>query len=291
MADASSLLKLPGEILNLIYEFSLTSVDGLVYRTLNTRESHKKIHLVDATLHCPDVHNPAEFNQMKYVSKKFYEETNHLELNYNTVIFNDRDPVAHFLEFRKHMPRSIDSFLRRIRLQPPASQNAHLWENAAASNRRDLVHTLEVPHSTKTWTDLPHLQIEYTFPALTAWWPRSQAGGRIFKPLMYFEAAAFVTALLGREFPSKCIHARWVAEASHLARLYIGRGQTVAMRYQVPRFKVWAVKEGQDSFEQGAREFGAKTLQHLSSQCGFENPEHLVQYWMQCHEKWQLDGI
>ncbi|KAL1595181.1 hypothetical protein SLS60_009869 [Paraconiothyrium brasiliense] len=130
----SPLLKLPGEILNKIYEYALTSEDDLLEHVAVSVASNDPSSTDQVSLG-PDMTSPSsngashpstlaneidgsivdsrssalnstvfqahflerdgsEFNQLKYVCKKLWRETCRLELNYNGVLFTDEAGVG-----------------------------------------------------------------------------------------------------------------------------------------------------------------------------------------------------
>jgi len=126
----SSLLALPGEIRNKIYQFVLTSPDALRYR-----ESSKRIQkpifysLGSQRAEHGDENEQSEFNELKYVNKQLYNETAALELKYNVLRFNghpsDKLPaIANLTNFLGSIATTRKAWLRTIMLDdciPPPS--------------------------------------------------------------------------------------------------------------------------------------------------------------------------
>ncbi|KAF2272190.1 uncharacterized protein EI97DRAFT_233526 [Westerdykella ornata] len=88
------LLRLPPELRTMIYEYALSSPDGY----LHYRESQSNDLSPPKPVFCVlDSNNssktpskraiPDEFNQLKYVNRKLYQETAGTEVRYNTLVF------------------------------------------------------------------------------------------------------------------------------------------------------------------------------------------------------------
>lgn len=100
VGSASILLRLPGEIRNRIFEYTLTSSRPLHHRAplerfsldMPTVEQHPTLfeakHVDNLELtRCP------EFNQLKFVNKQLYKETAGLELQFNRILFSPEQVV------------------------------------------------------------------------------------------------------------------------------------------------------------------------------------------------------
>lgn len=138
-------LRLPPEIRNRIYEYALTlpdtSLDHLtpcklaMYFTPGERCGYyDSISFWNDDLDRASNDRPArkDFNQLRFVSRKLYQETAGLEFKFNALCFDHLRPgqtlleasflgqAADFLEFLKHVPylRNNVSQLREIRLDP-----------------------------------------------------------------------------------------------------------------------------------------------------------------------------
>jgi hypothetical protein len=103
--SAFPLLRLPGEIRNLIYEYALTNEYGAYYR----KEPGVKPKLYPARRAC------YELNRLKYVCRQLYIETAGIELKFNTILFSC------FLPAVKNMTEiaAADQFLTFVCPDPP----------------------------------------------------------------------------------------------------------------------------------------------------------------------------
>ncbi|ORY10201.1 hypothetical protein BCR34DRAFT_588801 [Clohesyomyces aquaticus] len=94
--NASSLLRLPGEIRNRIYASALTAPSGLTYRS---SISTGKFYFCESD----PTSGGSEYNQLKYTCRQLYAETASLESRVNVIIFNQScpnptPPIAQFQE-------------------------------------------------------------------------------------------------------------------------------------------------------------------------------------------------
>ncbi|KAK7187398.1 hypothetical protein PSPO01_06628 [Paraphaeosphaeria sporulosa] len=141
--SGSALLNLPGELLNTIYEYVLTSDDDLLEyvpieyanglnASIDARSPDTESHIHTTELPSPkdgpdhpvpDVQrggfegvSDADYRKLKYVCKKFWRETYRLELQFNGVLLRDRDGtgVDHIDQFLAKCPPSQGEWLKRI---------------------------------------------------------------------------------------------------------------------------------------------------------------------------------
>ena len=85
-----SLLDMPAEIRNEIYQYALTDTAGLRVRSQATRNRCKKkpvMHINDLDTGVVNEDQPLPINQMMYVCKLLRKETAGLEVQYNDVTF------------------------------------------------------------------------------------------------------------------------------------------------------------------------------------------------------------
>ncbi|KAH7079750.1 hypothetical protein FB567DRAFT_552146 [Paraphoma chrysanthemicola] len=117
------LFDLPAEMLNMIYEYALTTDNGHLETEIlrpnywepdDTRKTRIRPFLDPYRTY-------EEFNTLKYVCKKFYEETTGLELQYNTLVFNQKaraelEPDQQLLTFASLCSPAKWSWIKSIEL-------------------------------------------------------------------------------------------------------------------------------------------------------------------------------
>lgn len=102
MGKPKTLVSLPPEIRNRIYEFALNSDGALCYFAAEASSNRKSFFYTHPQ---PDSHSPTEFNQVKFVNRQLYSETAGLELKHCAyVVFrrtymDELPPGAQAVEF------------------------------------------------------------------------------------------------------------------------------------------------------------------------------------------------
>ncbi|KAF2877754.1 hypothetical protein BDV95DRAFT_588790 [Massariosphaeria phaeospora] len=155
---APSLLTLPGEIRNRIYEFALHNPEGLTHTTqivkIREPQSGKKKALIKPLFHAfihplsPGADNrPAvEYNQLKYVCRQLYAETAGLELKLNAWVVPGKydrrvSPEAMLVRFTRSCAPQRLTWLTNISLSPTvcdcgAARDLRLLDRISQANPR-----------------------------------------------------------------------------------------------------------------------------------------------------------
>ncbi|KAG9193554.1 hypothetical protein G6011_03589 [Alternaria panax] len=96
---ASLLLRIPGELRNLIYGLALSDADGLIFGYRKPPNHHKVL---------------AGYNQLKFTCKQLSRETARLEIKYNKILFVQLP----------HQDSAGEQFIRLLKRLPPFK---HAW--------------------------------------------------------------------------------------------------------------------------------------------------------------------
>lgn len=112
-SQSSTLLNLPGEIRNRIFEYALTAESQKLRMDL-TKESASWLDVLDYKV--PFCRDNIEFNQLKYVYRQLHYETAALELKHNTLVLSKTAGGNSML--------ALNSFLLRASARLPSSHGS-----------------------------------------------------------------------------------------------------------------------------------------------------------------------
>lgn len=244
---------------------------------------------------------------MKYVSKELYEQTVHLELKYNTVVFKESSfgngrllPVDHFMRFSEiELPSSKRDLLRKVSLQPRSvlwTRDQHASSAAPKELAYQLQETLRLCRAYNLSTALPRLRLEYCLPRFeqTPEDLQQYCDDLSFTPELgkaqilachVFGSAKFVRLWLRGENLDDS--QRFIC-GQRLALEY--RQSHPAEQYQVPDFKVLPVAVSQVELEQGLD----LLVRRWNAVFAVDSEDEIVAViasWRREYRQWQENGL
>ncbi|KAF2791655.1 hypothetical protein K505DRAFT_376605 [Melanomma pulvis-pyrius CBS 109.77] len=160
---SSAFLRLPAEVRNNIYEYTLhCDDDALQYRYWKTKRNQRPI------FHAQHKSNEdvQDFNQLKFVCRQLYHETRSLEIRCNALAFKqiarwELEASAQFLRFVKGLPRKKLKWLRTITLSrnPNTFRNSWAWCPGVVS--QELPSIIKISQFCVTH---PHIHVNFIIP-------------------------------------------------------------------------------------------------------------------------------
>ncbi|KAI8936733.1 hypothetical protein NX059_007120 [Plenodomus lindquistii] len=195
----TTLLTLPGEIRNRIYQYALAEPLGLFAR-ISQHSRDTKMILCKHAPTGPSQSDKTEPNQIKYVCKQLYKETADIELQMNTLTFGSmsrshsfrRSPVQQLDNFAVVCDKSRFAWIKRIRLvfepRGPESEYHPLRHWTKTLLKRLCVEQLV--HAAQFCRQHPKIKMEYV---LAVFWKLQNGVGLDFKvPAVQLVDWAFV---------------------------------------------------------------------------------------------------
>ncbi|KAH6644137.1 hypothetical protein C7974DRAFT_439401 [Boeremia exigua] len=215
MASSPTLLSLPPEIRNRIYEFALTPDRGALYHVYNQASSGKKSFFFEPSSPEPVDFSPAldaqaEFNQLKYVNRQLYSETAAVELEYCRNLFFDykvsreRAQGAQVVSFLKSVSPTIRARLCTICIRD--------FDDASPVNRQFHDSATTMSNLDYFCCQHPNLSIRYE---ITGWVIRSTGMGYLEG---FLDGLYWSSTLRNETFSNTPFSARIVAIAMFLGR-------------------------------------------------------------------------
>ncbi|KAF2661754.1 hypothetical protein K491DRAFT_673684 [Lophiostoma macrostomum CBS 122681] len=265
-------LDLPGELRNRVYEFTLSTKDGIVYNSgvmKATNSGTIKKYLVEKC--------QPEFNQLQYVNHQLREETQFLELGYNNLIFRGNGSMLNaaksLLQFRKRVSLHKLEQIRSLHLNP--DQVPLTWLHAASIAR-----SLECLK--EAMPGFPNAMVHYTLYTRGV----NPVGYSDLGINDFIESARTIAAVLYEKHLGEFNQLRFEAKARKDREDY----PIQELMEALPNLRFWPARENVDEFKSFVR-WDNLTCRDTFAFAEEYHTEERLKFWAGVYEDWHEHGI